>query len=147
METEFKAPLEDVTIPQAGSLTARPRAVGVAAHIFVSNEGPCLYLVQVVGDVHGQLADVLTIFRLNGIPDRSLPSGTTREEADALRHAGMPSESRRYIFNGDFVDRGSHGVEVALLLFALKLVDKHSLYLNRGNHECRRMNERYSFEV
>lgn len=99
METEFKAPLEDVTIPQAGSLT-------------------------VVGDVHGQLADVLTIFRLNG----------------------MPSESRRYIFNGDFVDRGSHGVEVALLLFALKLVDKHSLYLNRGNHECRRMNERYSFE-
>ena len=68
METEFKAPLVDVTIPQAGSLTARlSRAVDVAAHSYWSKTRGHVYLLaQVVGDVHGQLADVLTIFRLNG---------------------------------------------------------------------------------
>ncbi len=60
---------------------------------------------------------------------------------------GLPSEHNVYLFNGDFVDRGRNGMEIILLLFALKLYDPNSLHLNRGNHECRRMNERYSFEV
>lgn len=38
-------------------------------------------------------------------------------------------------------------MEVALLLFALKLAEPNCVHLNRGNHECRRLNERYSFEV
>jgi protein phosphatase len=80
--------------------------------------------ITVCGDTHGQLADLFTIFRLNGLPSRT----------------------NRYLFNGDFVDRGNYGMEVCLCLFAWKLVDPQCLHLNRGNHESRRMNEKYAFE-
>lgn len=77
----------------------------------------------VVGDTHGQFIDVLTIF------DRY----------------GLPSEKNVYVFNGDYVDRGPHGVEIVLVLYAILLANPRAIYLNRGNHEQRHMNERYSF--
>jgi hypothetical protein len=51
----------------------------------------------VVGDIHGQLPDLIHI----------------------LEDSGFPSETNKYIFNGDFVDRGPRGVEVMCLLLAL----------------------------
>eukprot|EP01105_Mastigella_eilhardi_P016670 TRINITY_DN3810_c0_g1_i2.p1 TRINITY_DN3810_c0_g1~~TRINITY_DN3810_c0_g1_i2.p1 ORF type:complete len:632 (-),score=158.61 TRINITY_DN3810_c0_g1_i2:2-1732(-) len=78
----------------------------------------------VVGDTHGQLADVLTIFQLHG----------------------FPSETNVFVFNGDFVDRGPQGLEIILLLFTMHMASPSTLFLNRGNHEQRYMNERYSFE-
>ena len=51
------------------------------------------------GDVHGQYYDLLNIWELNG----------------------QPSTSNRYLFNGDFVDRGSFSVEVILALLAFKV--------------------------
>ena len=79
--------------------------------------------IIVVGDLHGQLADLLTILRLNG----------------------QPSPSNAFVFNGDFVDRGEAGVEVTMLLFAMYLAHPGAVFLNRGNHECSRMNLRYHF--
>lgn len=69
--------------------------------------------VIVVGDTHGQLADVLYIFATHG----------------------PPSAERVYIFNGDMVDRGSHSVEILFLLLAFKLACPQSVHVNRGNHE------------
>ncbi len=46
-----------------------------------------------VGDIHGQLADLVHL----------------------MNHNGLPSETNKYIFNGDFVDRGVQGVEVRAL--------------------------------
>ncbi|KAG5483636.1 hypothetical protein CUR178_08303 [Leishmania enriettii] len=81
--------------------------------------------VVVVGDLHGQIADLLHI----------------------LKESGMPSESNHYIFNGDFVDRGACGVEIILVLFSLMLACPKYVTLNRGNHECDYMNDEYGFDV
>ncbi|KQK03219.1 serine/threonine-protein phosphatase 5 [Brachypodium distachyon] len=78
----------------------------------------------VCGDVHGQYFDLLNIFELNG----------------------LPSEENPYLFNGDFVDRGSFSLEVILTLFAFKCLYPTGMYLARGNHESKSMNKIYGFE-
>jgi len=62
--------------------------------------------VVVVGDVHGQLHDL--IFLLND--------------------AGFPSQNRFFVFNGDYVDRGAWGLETFLLLLAWKVVFYYSKF-------------------
>ncbi|CAD7957807.1 unnamed protein product [Amoebophrya sp. A25] len=76
------------------------------------------------GDVHGQYYDLLNIWNLNGLPSKENP----------------------YLFNGDFVDRGSFSVEVILALFVWKLCFPDHVHLARGNHETRNMNKLYGFE-
>lgn len=78
----------------------------------------------VVGDLHGQLEDLLTIMDKNGVPN----------------------SKTWFLFNGDFVDRGSHGIEVILLLLIFKLLYPDYVFLNRGNHEERMINEVFGFE-
>ncbi|KAL8550008.1 hypothetical protein ACS0TY_008725 [Phlomoides rotata] len=80
--------------------------------------------VVVVGDVHGQLHDVLFL----------------------LRDAGYPSDDRVFVFNGDYVDRGAWGLEVFLILLAWKVLMPHRVYLLRGNHESKYCTSVYGFE-
>lgn len=80
--------------------------------------------LTVCGDVHGQFYDLLNIFELNG----------------------LPTEENPYLFNGDFVDRGSFSLEVILTLFAFKCMSPSAIYLARGNHESKSMNKIYGFE-
>jgi serine/threonine-protein phosphatase 5 len=55
--------------------------------------------VVVVGDVHGQLHDVIFL----------------------LEDAGFPGEDRFFVFNGDYVDRGAWGLETFVLLLSWKV--------------------------
>ncbi|KAL2275466.1 hypothetical protein FJTKL_02038 [Diaporthe vaccinii] len=48
---------------------------------------------------------------------------------------GLPSHSVKYVFNGDFVDKGPHSLETLLLVLSLKVEYPLSVFLNRGNHE------------
>ncbi|KAF9585093.1 hypothetical protein BGW38_003936 [Lunasporangiospora selenospora] len=80
--------------------------------------------LTICGDVHGQFYDFINIFKLNG----------------------RPSEKNAYLFNGDFVDRGSFSLEIILTLFAYKSLYPTGMYLTRGNHETDDMNKVYGFE-
>lgn len=79
--------------------------------------------ITVCGDVHGQYYDLLNIFKING----------------------NPSESNPYLFNGDFIDRGSFSVEVILTLLMWKVCLPQHMYMTRGNHEAMTLNKMYGF--
>lgn len=81
---------------------------------------PC----RVFGDLHGQLRDLLLVMKAFGFP----------------RKDGMS-----FIFNGDFVDRGRHQIEVLGLLLAMKVLMPGRVWLVRGNHEDDIMNGKYGF--
>jgi serine/threonine-protein phosphatase 5 len=59
---------------------------------------------------------------------------------------GWPNEENHYLFNGDFVDRGSFSFEVVTTLFSMKCLFPNSFHLIRGNHETDDMNKMYGFE-
>jgi hypothetical protein len=65
---------------------------------------------------------------------------------ELFRLNGFPTEKHFYLFNGDFVDRGSWSTEIALLLYAYKWLRPASFFINRGNHETDDMNRVYGFE-
>jgi serine/threonine-protein phosphatase 5 len=59
---------------------------------------------------------------------------------------GYPSETNPYCFNGDFIDRGSFGIEVIMTLFSWKVCYPKSFFMTRGNHEAKSLNKMYGFE-
>lgn len=96
------------------------KSLPVVNEISTIDGGRCV----VVGDLHGQWLDFITV----------------------LDMAGEPSPLNKIVFNGDIVDRGPHGVEVLFTVFCMVLAYPEYVYINRGNHEVRRMNEKYNFE-
>lgn len=78
--------------------------------------------VIICGDLHGQIYDVLELFKKGG----EIPNS-------------------RYIFMGDYVDRGYNGVEVLELLLVLKIKYPEHITLLRGNHESRQICYAYGF--
>lgn len=77
--------------------------------------------IVIVGDLHGHFGDLMHILTEHGEPQLG-PGGV------------------RYVFNGDFVDRGTWGPEVLLALYCLKLKCPQGIFLNRGNHEDQQQN-------
>ncbi|GLE01282.1 hypothetical protein PINS_up010112 [Pythium insidiosum] len=111
------------TIPVAHALDIVQRAtnaMNVEANV-VSVQAP----ITIVGDLHGQFSDLIEIFRVHG----------------------APSPKNAFLFLGDYVDRGVSSCEIILSLLSFKVAHPNSVYLLRGNHECRSLSTFYGFRA
>lgn len=88
--------------------------ISEAKEIF-SNEPIILSIpvpILVVGDLHGHILDILRILKANGLPPET-----------------------RYLFLGDFIDRGEFSTEVMTLVLVIKVLFPMDVFIVRGNHE------------
>ena len=99
-------------------IVLRSREVIMAEPMLVPVAAP----VRVCGDIHGQIHDLVEIFRTGGAPPAS-----------------------RYLFLGDYVDRGKYGCECISLLLGYKVLFPDKMFLLRGNHESESVCRTYGF--
>lgn len=78
--------------------------------------------IYIFGDIHGQFRDFIRFLKMTGLPPNN-----------------------KFLFMGDYVDRGNNSVEVLCLIFALKILYPNHIYVLRGNHECSNVNINYGF--
>jgi diadenosine tetraphosphatase ApaH/serine/threonine PP2A family protein phosphatase len=107
------------TEAQVDFLCARVTALLSAEPILLRLDGAFV----VAGDIHGNASDLTAFFRIHGYPPAT-----------------------RYLFLGDYVDRGRRSIEVLTLLYGIKALHPGALFLLRGNHETASMSHGYGFE-
>ncbi len=90
----------------------------------LEKEPRCVFLqspAHVFGDIRGNLEDLHFL-------------------SDNIWNLGMALAAGKFVFLGDYVDRGMSGLEVVAYLLAMKLMLPQKVFLLRRNHETRAIN-------
>lgn len=99
-----------------------------AAKLVLPNDA----VVIVMGDLHGDVRSLLST--LDELNQRKILDGFRFRES-----------KYRFLFLGDFTDRGAYGTEVLYTLFRLKAANPDRVHFARGNHEDFNIASRYGF--
>ena len=89
-----------------------------AAKLVLPNDAVAI----IMGDLHGDVRSLL----------RTLDELNQRKILDGFR---FRESKYRFLFLGDFTDRGAYGTEVLYTLFRLKAANPDQVHFARGNHE------------
>ncbi len=120
----FRKPLDKIDYLHSARFAQDLMQLCARVKPIFEQEARCLSLespTYVFGDIHGNLED-LNFF------------------ADHLWKLGTQLTAGRFLFLGDYVDRGMNGLECVAYLFALKIFSPTKLFMLRGNHETRDVN-------
>lgn len=120
----FNNPIDHMNYLQSGKFAHELIKVCDVVKDILEMEPRCLFLqspVYVFGDIHGNLED-LHFF------------------ADNIWKLGIELTAGKFLFLGDYVDRGANGLECLAYLLGVKLLHPRKLHLLRGNHETRDVN-------
>jgi len=110
-EWSTKAALGDFE-KELSTLTKYASALFQKDDMIVRLKSPC----YVLGDLHGNYKDLMFFKK-------------------SFWGMGVDMSPARFLFLGDYVDRGPHSVELIAYLFAMKILNPEKVFLLRGNHE------------
>lgn len=120
----FQNPVAHAAYLQSPDFATDLMTVCEEVRALFEEEPRCLGLqspAYVFGDIHGNLED-LHFF------------------SDNIWKLGIDLTAGKFLFLGDYVDRGLNCLECVAYLFSLKLLHPTKVYMLRGNHETRDVN-------
>ena len=120
----FQNPVEHMSYLESTKFSNDLMTVCMELETILENEPRCLFMqspVYVFGDIHGNLED-LHFF------------------SDNVWKLGMDLTAGKFLFLGDYVDRGRNSLECVAYLFGMKILYPKKIHLLRGNHETRDVN-------
>jgi hypothetical protein len=111
----IKRPLDNINYLQSLEFGSDLIQISLSLSLLLENELRCSYLespVYVMGDIHGNLEDLLFF-------------------SDNIFPLGVEITAGKYLFLGDYVDRGMNSLECVAYLFALKVLCPSKIFLLR----------------
>ena len=118
---------------QKGDIIPEPQVVALLYKIievftFEDNVLQLYSPITICGDIHGQIYDLFELFNV--------------ALSDGVNNITIQD---KFLFMGDYVDRGGFSINTFCYLCALKLKFPNNFFMLRGNHEFRQINQIYGF--